>query len=222
MFRGTSVVGEELTHPLDKPRRPQEPRPLEVPVPPVAMRDEIQADRGGRCTLQRLADLDQVAERLAHLAAVVTDHPGVDPGPRKRRLVRQGFGLRTLGLVMAEHQVAAATVDVDLGSEVVLRHHRALDVPARPPFAELRRPRGLIWRRGPPEWEVEQVTLRFGPDRAQQRFVSKLAEHRAACAVGKSTVAAVLANVEVECVRAVGVSGGLEARCRGGDALDLV
>src|SRR5579859_8103564 len=110
------------------------------------MRHEIKADRGSRRALQCLADLDQVAERLAHLATFVSHKSGVHPCARKWRLARERFGLRTLGLVMAELQVPAAAVDVDLRAKVVHRHHGAFDVPSGAPLAKFRGPRRLIWR----------------------------------------------------------------------------
>src|SRR6266550_6701418 len=123
---------------------------------------------------------------------------------------------------MAEHKVSPAAMDVDLRPEIVHRHHRALDVPARPAVAELRRPRGLVRSGTPPQWKVEQVALGVRPDLAQQGLLSKLAEHRATRAVRKASVAPVLARVEVEGVGAVRVSGGLEARRGAKDPLDLV
>ena len=110
------------------------------------MRYEVQPHRGGRRALQRLADLDEVAERLAHLAALVADHPRVHPGPRKRLLARQRLRLRPLRLVVAELQVPSAAVDVDLLAEIVHGHHRAFDVPSRAALTELRGPGRLVPR----------------------------------------------------------------------------
>ena len=48
--------------------------------------------------------------------------------------------LGDLALVVREHQVHAAAVDVELAAEVFLAHHGALEVPAREAFAPRGRP----------------------------------------------------------------------------------
>ena len=52
---------------------------------------------------------------------------------RASGLPRAGLGLRDLVLVVREDEVGAAAVDVEVEPEDLLRHRRALDVPARPP-----------------------------------------------------------------------------------------
>src|SRR5207302_9482974 len=168
------VAGQELAHPLDQPRSPRQPGPPEVPAALVAMRDQVEPNRGGRRALQRLADLDKVAERLAHLAAVEADHPGVDPGPGEGRLAGQRLGLRPLRLVVAEDQVPAPAVDVDLRPEIAHRHDGAFDVPARLAIAELRGPGRLVRPGGPPQREVEGVALGVWSDGAEELFLAEL------------------------------------------------
>ena len=51
--------------------------------------------------------------------------------PVARELVAGADGLRDLVLVVREHEVAAAAVDVEAVAEDLQRHRRALDVPAR-------------------------------------------------------------------------------------------
>src|SRR5262249_4385444 len=139
--------------------------------------DEVKANRGRGRALQRLAHVDEVAERLAHLVALVADHSGVHPGAGERRLAGQRLRLRALRLVVTEDEVAPATVNVDLRPEVVRRHHRALDVPARAAVAELRRPRRLVRLRSTPYREVERVALGVWPDLTEQLFLAQLAHH---------------------------------------------
>ena len=74
------------------------------------------------------------------------------------------------------------------GAELVHRHHRALDVPARAADAERRAPRGLVGERRLPEHEVERVAAvrvvgvaaaRAGePHHVVARVVRQLAEAR--------------------------------------------
>ncbi len=65
--------------------------------------------------------------------------------------------------MVGEDQVGAAAVDVEADTEQLLRHRRALDVPARPPLPPGRRPlRVLALLVGLPEGEVERVVLALG------------------------------------------------------------
>ncbi len=72
-----------------------------------------------------------------------------------------GCGLRLgqLALVMREHQVAAAAVNVDARSEEPQRHGTAFDVPAGPSRSERRVPHRLVGFRRLPQHEVERVAL---------------------------------------------------------------
>jgi hypothetical protein len=96
--------------------------------------------------LGQLRNPDHVAERLAHLdrLAVLVEqlqvsrvHPVADP-----RVPAQRLGLGDLVLVMRKQVVDPAAVHVEVLTKHHRRHHRALDVPARPPA----RPLGLAGR----------------------------------------------------------------------------
>src|SRR5438445_2984505 len=63
----------------------------------------------------------------------------VEPHPREWLVVRR-LGLRDLVLMVREHQVYAAAMDIEGVAQVALAHRRALDVPARPPAPEWRIP----------------------------------------------------------------------------------
>ncbi len=60
--------------------------------------------------------------------------------PDVREAVAERARLRDLVLVVREDEVEPAAVDLELRSEVLLRHDRALDVPARPPASPGRVP----------------------------------------------------------------------------------
>src|SRR5712692_8951326 len=64
----------------------------------------------------------------------------VQPDTRERFAVRR-LRLRDLILVVGEHQVDAARVDIERLPEVMLAHRRAFDVPARAPESKGRIPR---------------------------------------------------------------------------------
>jgi hypothetical protein len=112
---------------------------------------------------QHVLDRRGVAQALAHLlarAAAHGDQPVVQPVPRER--VAGAGRLGDLVLVVREHQVEPAGVQVELLAEVVDRHRRALDVPARPAGSPRRRPGRLPGLGGLPEREVERVALGAG------------------------------------------------------------
>ena len=70
-----------------------------------------------------------------------------------------GLALGDLVLVVWEHEVDPAAVEVEAGPEQLEAHRRALEVPAGTPGAEGRIPRGLIRLRSLPEHEVRDVLL---------------------------------------------------------------
>ena len=75
---------------------------------------------------------DDVAERLPHLLAADRDEVVVDPVLHER-FPGEAFALGDLALVVGEHVVHPAAVDVERLSQVLHRHRRALDVPSREP-----------------------------------------------------------------------------------------
>ena len=80
-------------------------------------------------TCEELLQGDEVAERLTHLLAVDGNHVVVYP-VACRVLAHCGCRLRNLALVVGEHEVHAATVDVELLTEVFGAHRCTLHVPA--------------------------------------------------------------------------------------------
>ena len=73
-----------------------------------------------------------VAHGLGHLLGAELDHAVVHPHPGQR-LSARGLGLGNLVLVVGEHEVRAAAVDLEVHAEDLLGHRGALDVPARAP-----------------------------------------------------------------------------------------
>src|SRR6202034_1157736 len=82
---------------------------------------------------------DEVAERFTHLLAVDREKAVVHPAPREGRAVR-GLALSDLIFVMREDEVFASAVDVEVVSQVLRRHRRALDVPPRSTLSPRARP----------------------------------------------------------------------------------
>ena len=111
--------------------------------------------RPGEELLQR----DEVAQRLAHLLPVDRHHVVVQP-VAGRIVAQRGGRLRDLALVVREHQVHAAAVDVETLPEVARGHRRALHVPARETLAPGRRPpHDMLGRRLLPQREVVGVAF---------------------------------------------------------------
>ena len=123
------------------------------------------------------------------------------PDPRQRHPAR-GLGLRDLVLVVGEDEVRAAAVDLEVGAEHLLRHRRALDVPAGPPVAPRRRPeRVLAVLARLPQREVERALLELG----RARLLALV--HLVGIAVGELAVAVEAADAEVDvAARLVGVA----------------
>ena len=79
--------------------------------------------------------------------------------PVPREGVAGRVRLRDLVLVMGEDEVQAAAVDVELGTEVLLGHRRALEVPAGPAGTPRGVPGRLALLGALPEREVQRVLL---------------------------------------------------------------
>jgi hypothetical protein len=114
----------------------------------------VEAEGLGGEQLERLPDGEDVAEALPHLPAALhveeaVVHPVADVGRPVPALA-----LGHLVLVVREHQVEAAAVDVEGDPEELPGHGRALDVPARAPVAPGARPRRLALLGRLPEREV--------------------------------------------------------------------
>src|SRR5207302_5175554 len=88
--------------------------------------------------VEGLAQGDDVPGRLGHLLADELQHPVVHPAAGE--LAAGSARLGNLVLVVREHQVEPAAVDLERRAEELLRHRRALDVPAGPASAPRRVP----------------------------------------------------------------------------------
>ena len=172
-----------------------------------------ETDRHGRIGLRQqlvaageeLFEGDEVAQRLAHLLSVDRNHVVVHPV--LRRIVSQRGGrLRDLALVVREHQIHAAAVDVEPFAQILGAHGRALHVPAGEPVAPRRRPaHNVFGRRLFPQREVAAVAFVALPvQRARVGHdVFQIAPRKDAVAV----VAVVLLHIEIDrSVRLVGVT----------------
>src|SRR5262249_37504487 len=121
-------------------------------------RHEEQQQRLAPPAIERLADGDDVPLRLRHLLAREPQHPVVRPDVRE--LVADRARLRELVLVVREDEVEPAAVDLELLPEELLRHHRALDVPAGAAAAPRGFPPGVLSRFVRlPEGEVARILL---------------------------------------------------------------
>src|SRR5690606_24961448 len=81
-------------------------------------------------------------------------HPGVGV-----LLAGDRLALGDLVLVVGKHQIRASAVDIEGLAQAASGHHRAFDVPARPPGAPGRLPAGLARLGGFPQDEIQRACL---------------------------------------------------------------
>ena len=123
--------------------------------------------------LDRVAEGDDVAERLRHLLAGQLEQPVVHPHARELAACAPRLG--ELVLVVREDQVDPAAVDLEDRTEKLLGHRRAFDVPARAPWPPRRLPDGvlaLLVRF--PERKVARVLLQLNAFGFLRRVVQSL------------------------------------------------
>ena len=150
---------------------------------------------GGR-GLEDVAQQQEVAQRLAHLLVVDLQHAAVHPVIGEGAAAC-GLGLGALVLVMREHQVGAAAVDIERQAQVLARHSRALDVPAGTALAPRAFPRRLAGFGGLPQREVQMVALAIFQALAVGAQLAMTAFHLVDVATGQRTVISVAAHAEI-------------------------
>ena len=77
---------------------------------------------------EELLQGDKVAKRLAHLLTIDRNHIVVYP-VACRVLAESSLRLRNLALVVGEHKVHTATVNIELLTKILGAHRRALHMP---------------------------------------------------------------------------------------------
>ena len=147
--------------------------------------DHLAGDR-----LDEIVYQQDIAERLRHLFVIDGQESVVDPVTCKIFAVMGTAALRELVLVVRKDEVLAARMDVDRGAEVLLRHRRALDVPARPPASPRRIPTGQFRGRRFPQDEVVRISLVVGD------FYARARDHLAQASLRQRPVVVVTRNVE--------------------------
>ena len=185
------------------------------------VRQEVEPEDVGARVPEHVADEHEVAERLAHLLALVTHHGDVHPEPDERPDTGRDLGLRDLALVMGEDEVGPAAVDVERVAKILGGHRAALDVPAGSTGAPRRVPTGFAGRGGLPQHEVERVALvRI------VRLVAALvgdSEHVVARNPAQLAELGILGDLEVDvAVSLVGDAPFDKARDEADDALDVL
>ena len=122
----------------------------------------------------------------------------MDPIVRKALAVCR-LALRDLVLMMGEHQVGAAAMDVEGQIQILLGHRRAFDMPAGTTLAPGGFPRGLAGLGGLPDGEVQRIALAVADTRhtigAQ---VAMAGFHLVHIAVGQLAVLGEAADAEVD------------------------
>src|SRR5580692_3311592 len=94
--------------------------------------EHIQSQNISRPVLEQISDGFKIAKGLRHLLALDLKEAVVHPVIRHRRRVEGAARLGYLVLMVRKRQVDAAAVDIEGFAEVLPRHRRAFDVPARP------------------------------------------------------------------------------------------
>jgi hypothetical protein len=130
----------------------------EVADAAVMRAQQVEPHGDGVVALEQRRQLHHVALRLRHLLAAERQHVPVHPHAGEGLAGRPRLG--ELALVVREHQVEAAAVDVELVPEVLRAHDRALEVPAGEALAPGAGPAHEVAGLGPlPEREVARVAL---------------------------------------------------------------
>src|SRR5579859_2391273 len=108
---------------------------------------------------EQVTDQCQVAQRLAHLFAILVYHPGMHPDTRERQFLRKVFRLRNLTGVVRKGEVRSSAVYIDLRTEVAHRHRAALDMPARATSAPWAGPGRFAGSLCLPQHEIKWISL---------------------------------------------------------------
>ena len=104
--------------------------------------------------LDQVVDDQDIADRLRHLLALDLDeavmHPDIDEG----LAVMGADALGDLVLVMGKDQVDTAAVDIEMRTQMLFAHGRALDMPSRAAATPGTVPSRLIRARRLPQDEI--------------------------------------------------------------------
>ena len=105
--------------------------------------------------LQQIMDGEEVAQALGHLLALHLQHFVMQPDIGE--FIPRAAALRDLVLVVREHQVIAAAMDIEMHAQQFLRHGRAFDVPAGTAPAPRAVPTGQITIRRLPQDKIHRI-----------------------------------------------------------------
>ena len=160
----------------------------------------------GMLPAEQLRQGDEVPEGLAHLLPADGNHVVVHPVVHALGAAG-GHVLGNLALVVREHQVHAAAVDVEFLSQVLGAHHRALQVPAREAVAPGGRPAHDVLRlRLFPKGKV--VRGMFVSLAVQAAGPFQRSFQRTAAEYAVMVVPVVLAHIEIDgAVAFIGIAG---------------
>src|SRR5439155_1253900 len=135
---------------------PGESRLVVLDVLAVVGLQETEPDDLAGVVPQDLPDRHEVPEALRHLLPLQGEEAVVHPRPRPFGAPGP-FADHRLALVVREHEIEPAAVDVERGAEVLVRHRVAFDVPTGAALPPRARPRGFVLLGPFPEGEVERI-----------------------------------------------------------------
>ena len=121
---------------------------------------EDEADHFPRNALgQKIMNGEEVAKRLGHLLALDLQHLVMKPVARELALGMRAAALGDFVFMMWEHQVVAATMNVEARPQQFVAHGRTLDMPARTPTPPGAVPARKIVGGRLPQDEIHRVAL---------------------------------------------------------------
>ncbi len=98
----------------------------------MGLQQQVTIDQRVVAAVDQVADEHAAAGRFGDLRSPEVDELAVQPPPDPRSAVAEvGLALRDLVGVVHGYVVDAAGVDIEVRTQVLDRHHRALQVPAR-------------------------------------------------------------------------------------------
>ena len=132
-------------------------------------REQEETERLAAVFLQHILHEEEIIERFRHFFRIDGDKTVVQP-IMDEFFTRRALGLRNFIFVVRENEIAAAAVEIKRVAQIMPRHRRALDVPARPPRSPRTVPRRFSRFRRFPHGKVAGIpflVIHFDPRTGQ-------------------------------------------------------
>src|SRR5687767_9946381 len=143
-----------------------------------------------RPILEQIADGDEIAFALGHLATLELQEAVMHPKARHDRSGERASALSQFILVMRKYQIDAAAMNVERLPQKLPAHGGALDVPPWPPPAPWAVPAWKLRRRGLPQDEIHRIFL------VRRNFDPRAGNHLVERAPGEPSIILHLGHIE--------------------------